>query len=340
LAFRRKTRQYGAPIQEPIMQLLKRLKSLLAAQPLPAAEVRCLGAEEERAATYWNAWQERQQSSGGWQDWGEHPAILRCIQQTLFGSADCNVFDFLRRDYPAFASAHALSLCCGDGAFEKQLLQQGVFGRVTGIDLAERRVDAARAVDPLLAGRLDFLVGDVNQGEFGSACYEVLFAKAALHHISDLDQAFAGIRRCLKPDAHLVTIDFFGPTRFQWTDAQLAHAQQALDELVPAALRKRADGSCKECIERPTVAEMIAADPSEAVRSGDLYETLRQHFTIQRDFLIGGTLLNLIFTPDILNNFDPDEPAHVAVITAVHAREQALLASGELQADFRFIIAT
>ncbi len=85
----------------------------------------------------------------------------------------------------------------------------------------------------LFADKLDFIVCDVNSGNFGNDKYDVVFAKAALHHVEQLGSLMQGIRQCLKPDGHLVTIDFFGPTRFQWTGCQLQAANNFIAENMP-----------------------------------------------------------------------------------------------------------
>lgn len=293
-----------------------------------------------QVSDYWNNWQLQQEATPDvWQDWADHPVILNCINATLFGAPDRTVFDYLKQQHPDFAHAHALSLCSGDGHFEKLLIRQGVFARITGIDLASARVHTASQSEPDLAGKLHFVVGDVNAGKFGTQRYDLVFAKAALHHIANLEDLFTGIIQCLRPGGHLVTIDFFGPDRFQWTALQVEYATRMLLEL-PAQLRTRADGSCKDSIDRPTVQQMIVADPSEAVRSADIHAHIAANFRISEEFSIGGTLLHLVFTPDILNNFRPDNPEHVALIERAWQQERELLASGTLPSDFRFIVAT
>ncbi|MBI3369704.1 MAG: class I SAM-dependent methyltransferase, partial [Burkholderiales bacterium] len=231
---------------------------------------------------YWNHWQDERQRDGRvWADWGDHPRILRHLQRDLFGSAETTVFDFLRGANPAFARAHAISLCCGDGAFEKLLVEQGVFGSVVGIDLADQRVQQANERRGALADRLRYEVADANLGDFGEASRDVVFAKAALHHIAELEAMMNDMRRALRPGGHLVTLDFFGPTRFQWTDAQLGAVNDFLRDEVPLDLRRRADGSTVDVVPRPTPQEVAEMDPSEAVRSGELHAFIHRHMRVE-----------------------------------------------------------
>lgn len=299
-----------------------------------------MSAQQVTVSGHWERWQRRQAANPHvWTEWSDHPVILALLQRIHFGDSTVSPFAHLLRYYPGFSGAHTLSLCCGDGSTERALVEQGVFRSVVGIDLTAERVQAACAARGGLADRLHYVVGDVNLGDFGSACFDVVFAKASLHHVEQLEVMTAGIKRCLKPGGRLVTLDFFGPTRFQWTDAQLAHANAFLASEVPAELQRRADGSQLDLVHRPTVQAMIEMDPSEAVRSGELYTFLQSHFELEMDVAIGGTLLQHIFDGSIVNNFDPEDPQHQAIIERAVQLEQVLMASGEIGADFRLIVA-
>lgn len=93
------------------------------------------------AAQHWDAWQ-KQRKPGRYTDWGDHPYALSQIFENAFGDANCGLIEYLQRCLPDLSQAHVLSLCCGDGAFEHSLVQQGIFGRVTGFDISKARVDA------------------------------------------------------------------------------------------------------------------------------------------------------------------------------------------------------
>lgn len=319
-----------------MLQRVLRLLRRPAAAPLAVAAP----AAPDQAAKHWDAWQAGQAAAPqAYVDWGDHPTVLGLLQQEAFGDPAFTLFHYLLSQHPEFTQARALSLCSGDGGFERLLVENGIFGHVTGTDIAPGRVAAANAARGALADRLEFQVADVNRAEFGEACYDVVFAKAALHHVSELEALFAGMRRCLKPGGRLVTIDFFGPTRFQWTERQVEAANAFLDEQVPPELRRRADGSLHR-VERPTVEAMIAMDPSEAVRSADVYGLLSANLRIDKQLDIGGALLNLVLDPSIIMNFHPGRPEHDAVIRQAFEHERALMRSGDLASDFKFIVAS
>lgn len=295
------------------------------------------------AAQHWNDWQ-KHRKPGRFTDWGDHPFALSQICEQAFGDGDCDFIEYIKRCLPDLAQAHVLSLCCGDGAFEHSLLEKGVFGRVTGFDISQARVDAGNAAYQSLYGdtteqKIRLECKDVNCEPYGEEKYDVVFAKSSLHHIEELEHAFTQIRRCLKPGGKLVTLDFFGPTRSQWTSQQLKIRSWFWREHVPEALHYDAEGREIPEIDRPDVNAMIAMDPSEAVRSGELYELLNQHFTPTHDIALGGGLVNLLLYGDIVNNFDPANDEHNNVIRNAFSLERMLMDIGALNSDFRIIIA-
>ena len=292
------------------------------------------------AADHWNKWQDKyNKEQPKYTDWGDHPTILDLMYKHHFGSSNTTLFDHINKNYPEFSTQHALSLCSGDGSFEKLLLMSNVFGAITGMDIADTRVETANMQLGELAGRLDFILGDVNDGQFCEVKYDIVFAKAALHHIEQLETMFAGVKRCLKPGGKLVTLDFFGPTRFQWTDEQLFAVNHFLNKEIPYELLTKPDGSIYKDIGRPTIDQMIDMDPSEAVRSSDIYPLIQSEFTIIEEIPIGGTLLNLIFDQFVINRFDVNNSSHNQIIKAAFEYERQLIADAKINCDFKFIVA-
>lgn len=300
-----------------------------------------------KVARHWDTWQtSKAAQASAYSDWADHPTIFRAVMKHSFGDENGSFFEFLRQHYPECAQAHALSLCCGDASFEIQLLEQGIFRCITGVDISTSRLEAARhqvlqRPCRLLTGqwplRLECL--DVNQGQYGKACYDVVFAKAALHHLIDLDAAFQGISACLKPGGLLIAIDFFGPSRFQWTDTQLKAANLFWSQCVPPALSRNADGTDLEPLDRPSIESMMNLDPSEAARSGELWAYIKQYFEIEQRIDLGGTLLNLILWGDRVNRFDANDPLHNQILLAATQWERDLIRNGLLPSDFCFTVA-
>lgn len=295
-------------------------------------------AASDATARHWSEWQRSQSAAPPrFVDWGDHPTVLQEVFRRAFGNPSTSFFEFLSARYPQLSRGHALSLCSGDGGFECSLLDRGVFGRITGVELSAERIQAARQAANGHA--IDFVQADINIANYGQARYDAVFAKAALHHIDNLEHAMEQIARCLRPQGLLIAIDFFGPSRFQWTDAQLAACNAFWQTRVPPALRIESDGRPTPPVSRPVLEDLIAMDPSEAVRSSDLHALLKQHFELEHDIALGGSLLNLLLSGDRVNRFDPADEVHNQVLREAAAHEHELMRSGVLGSDFRFIVA-
>ena len=131
--------------------------------------------------------------------------------------------------------------------------------------------------------------------------------------------------------------EFVGPSRFQWTDLQLEHAD-ALLGLLPEELRvDLVNGGLKVENRRPTIEEMIETDPSESVRSAEIESVMADHFEILEEACWGGTINNLLFM-DIAGNFDPANAHHKSIVELLIHHENALIREGVLPSDFKLFV--
>ena len=154
----------------------------------------------------------------------------------------------------------------------------------------------------------------------------------------NLDGLYRSVHAALRPGGVFHLHEFVGPSRFQWTDAQLAAVNGYLDSL-PAHLRRLPAGRAKPAMQRPTIEAMIDADPSEAIRSADILEALDPYFEIIERRDIGGTLLHLALG-DIAQNFDPSNAEDQQHLQRLFDLEDQMLADGTIRSDFVVVTAT
>lgn len=137
----------------------------------------------------------------------------------------------------------------------------------------------------------------------------------------------------MKRDAVLIINEYVGPRRFQYGDDVLDIVNRLL-ACLPARLR---DGAVErqryECKVRPTIEEMIASDPSEAVRSDDILPLVRERFAPIDERPLGGTILQHLLY-DIVQNFDFGKPKERAMIEILCTFEAALIDAGVIPCDF------
>jgi SAM-dependent methyltransferase len=132
--------------------------------------------------------------------------------------------------------------------------------------------------------RLTYFVGDFNAPMRRSQRYDAIFFHQSLHHVWKLERLFFDTLRVLRRNGLVYLDEYVGPSRFEWTDENLA-LQRAAFQTIPAALRRVAELP-------PPIQE---DDPSEAFRSSEIVPLLHRGFDIieRRDY--GGTILSVLF---------------------------------------------
>lgn len=284
--------------------------------------------------------EERSKSAGMF--WMAHPLVARRLRAKASGRPDADAYVHLKARLEQtgwrFPVRRALSLGCGHGGLERGLAGLGVAERYDAIDLSAGAIEEARRL-AAAAGleNIEYRVGDLEKADFPEGAFDLVLAHQSVHHVEDLDGLCRAVRRALRPGGVFHLSEFVGPDRFQWTAAQLHHLNGFVAAL-PARCRRMPGGRRRLAVRRPTVAEMLALDPSEAIRSSAIVETVRRHFRIVEQRELGGALLHMGLS-GIAQNFDADDPEDVARLEAFFALEDRLMADGVIASDFVTITA-
>jgi SAM-dependent methyltransferase len=95
----------------------------------------------------------------------------------------------------------------------------------------------------------------------------------------------------------------------------------------------------KKLVNFPTARDVIASDPSEAVRSDEIIEVLQQDFEIIEKKDWGGNILQFLLA-DIAGNFVDEKNEHAqSYLRMLINIEETFLQSGEFESDFAYIVA-
>jgi SAM-dependent methyltransferase len=274
--------------------------------------------------------------------WLAHPMVQARVNTLASGRPDVDAYgrlaELLERRGWSLPIGRAISLGCGFGGLERDLVRRGLCREMHALDLAEGAIAEARrlAEEAGLAG-IRYEVADLESASLPPGSVDVVFAHQSVHHIEALDELFLAVRRALRPGGVLHLHEFVGPIRFQWTDAQLALANRFLDGL-PPRLRRTPSGVPKGRLMRPTIASMLVIDPTEAIRSSEIRPVLRRHFDIVEERRLGGALSHVALG-DIAQNFDPADPEARAALERLFALEDEAMADGRIGSDFVTITA-
>lgn len=272
--------------------------------------------------------------------WSELPQVIQLyIHPLLSGTSDIGWLELISRRYFTEPVTKALSLGCGGGALERHGLILNMAEQFDAFDISDGALQLARelASEHKLSGRINYQVADLNALVLPENYYDAVFASQSVHHIEALEHYLDQVVRTLKPGQLFIVNEFVGPSQFQWTDVQVERSQFLLDQLPEKyRVRIRSKGIKTE-IDRPTVENMIVADPTEAIRSQDILPELEKRFDIVEKMDFGGTLLHLVLD-DIAGNFT-NSSEDIAYLQMLFDEEQRLLKSGEISSDFTLIVA-
>lgn len=288
----------------------------------------------------WSISPEEKSKAQGWY-WMAHPLVRERINILISGNRWLDAYGRLgtwleERGQPV-PLGPSISLGCGFGPLERDLARRGMIREMDAYDLADGAiVEARRLAAEAGCGWIRYHVADLEAQDFPEGHYDAVFAHSAVHHVERLESLFATVRRALRPGGIFHLNEYVGPTRFQWTHAQLQLINDYLDS-IPEHLRQTPNGR-KPPVQRPTIEQMLAMDPTEAVRSAELREVLSQHFTIAEERPCGGALLHMGLA-EIAQNFDAADPEAIAHLRRFFDLEDRMMANGTIGSDFTVITA-
>lgn len=132
--------------------------------------------------------------------------VLQNYDQDHFGAVAAN--EALASLAGIERNCHVLDVCCGMGG-SSRYLAHNYDCRVTGIDLAESRIDGATRLTNMtgLDDRVEFRNANALDMPFADATFDVVISQEAFCHVPDKDRLIAQCARVLKPGGRIVFTD-------------------------------------------------------------------------------------------------------------------------------------
>lgn len=231
----------------------------------------------------------------------------------------------------------SLSICCGDGEHEKIIATNRKVGFIHGIDISSSAIEQAnKKMGEICPNQNSYLfeVTDVNKisPNFFTKKYDLIFSIGSLHHIENIESVVDTIKEILNLNGYFIIVEYIGPKKFQWTEKQL--------EIINGILKilnfkyKKFFGPKK--LERPNLEEMDRIDPSEAIRSDEIYQLLKNNFEIEYERMFNGTIVHQLFP--FLNLKKSNQKYLELIIKMALSLESELIAKKQLKSDFVFMI--
>jgi SAM-dependent methyltransferase len=241
--------------------------------------------------------------------WMTHPEVRARINTRVSGDPACWPTQWFRARFAGrLPLRRALSVGCGTGSLERDLVRQGIVLEVTGIDVAPQPLEVARA-EAEKAGMghaITYRVADAREHLRQSDGLDAVFFHGSLHHFDRLGELLGLVRRALQPEGLLYLDEYVGPSMREW-GPRLLFLPNLLYYLLPKSLRRP----------RLVRAPVNREDPTEMVCAGEILGAVEDHFRVleRRDY--GGDLLALIYPNLRRPGEGPEAPALAELDDAV-----------------------
>ncbi len=284
--------------------------------------------ESSKITRYWD--KHVGQHLAAFSHWEANEPVTHHQNIRVTGNRDMTALEWFCRKYGPFEDV--ANIGTGTGILESALCSLPDFhGQVVGYDISPHSLEVARRNCGAFPNAR-FETADLNRKVWEPDRFDVVMAHGALHHIEALDWCLGQIYLSLRPSGLLYVNDYVGPKRFQWSDVQMRLANELL-ETVPSKWLVRKE------VMRCDPEQLRRKDPSEAVCSHFIEETIRAHFQLVERIQRGGTLLAPIFGSGCLDRSILDSPEGVHCITELAEKESRLIDEGIVPSDHVVIVA-
>ncbi len=166
--------------------------------------------------------------------------------------------------------------------------------------------------------------------------YDLICSLGTIHHIQRLEGLFDEINMYLRDDGIFAMREYIGPSYLQFTDKQIQIANLLLESL-PDYMKVKSSGEMKTKPFSPTFDEVYNDDPSEAIRSDDIMDIVRNKLCILAENMTGGTLLNPLMN-EITENFEKGNEEK-EILRHIIMVEHSLIQLGVISSDYVFLVA-
>jgi SAM-dependent methyltransferase len=209
--------------------------------------------------------------------WLEHPLIRAYVNEQIGGWP----FDWFQMWLGPRRFERALSIGCGGGALERDLIHRGICERVDALDgsVGSLRFARAAAVAAGMADRIRYFASDFNEPVLPAGVYDLVLFHQSAHHVAKLEKLYRALLRAMKREALLYLDEYVGPSRTDWNDELMAEQRRVYASMHAGELPY----------------PIQEDDPSEAIRSSEIEPQLSVGFNTLARRPYGGTLLSVIF---------------------------------------------
>jgi len=190
----------------------------------------------EKTSKHWGVEDERNVGNGI--HWTEIEKVQKRINFKISGDTEIGWMQYVREKYfNNIEKLNCLSICCGKGILERQMMQSGFCTNCLGIDVSKDCISHARKKAIEYEMDISYEVADINQISLPENKYDIVVSASALHHIEKLEYVLKQINISLKDNGIFIVIDYVGENHLQFRRIKKNIISEIYD-IIPLELKK------------------------------------------------------------------------------------------------------
>lgn len=227
--------------------------------------------------------------------WMGHPYISKSFNKLIYDyDSDLwgnGLFKVLKEKYVRKGRKFkkAISVACGNGRKEMELVKQGLIEHIKLYELATSRIEEGKKLAKRfgIEDRVEFVYGDAFKMETESEQYDLVLWLNGIHHMMDTRMAVEWSNDVLLNGGFFVMDDYVGPNRFQWPRIVMEGCNKARAKFPKSVFRRSEQFPKKRHqVQRIVGQDLVSGvDPSEAADSGRILEAISFTFPKREEFL-------------------------------------------------------
>ncbi len=266
--------------------------------------------------------------------WVSNPIVADTIHQRMSGGKTKKYWlRWLIGDYFAGKTFNNLiSLGCGIGNHEILMAELEFVQQIDAFDFSESSLEIARR-DAIEAGvQVNFYQDDFNTFTLNPDIkYDLAFCSGSLHHVRELERFLEIVHKALHPQGYFIINEYVGANYCIYDK----HQMEIINRLYKCFHKLIRSGVMEKKFINPSIHQVFASDPSEAVRSELILPFIQYYFDIELFNPFGGGILHPMYPLLDHNQFLPGDPKGETIIKLLLEFEQILMEiPGGLESDF------
>ena len=220
------------------------------------------------------------------QYWNDLPQVQNYIAKSITGDENKWWVEYFKQKYATTPFHHGRFLNCGDGRWEREFIDRKIVKTATAFDVSPDFIKKAL----LLRGKrkIEYILADANKVKLPKNKYDLIVNYAALHHTQYINRLCNVLANSLTQDGIFLNFDYVGPSRNQYPIVNWL-ILKLVNNTLPKNLKKTTLGY-------PHLPTMLATDPTEAIHSNLIVDSVSRFFNITEKRNTGGGIAYEILT--------------------------------------------